>query len=639
MQTAAISYRVADFLKSYPPFQFMDETDLLALAAHGRVKFHEVDEYLCWQDAVPGPYVFVVQQGAVSLWETTNGQEYLRDIRGAGDMVGIERFAGAEKYLFSAKATSDVVVYALNAADFEAMLAKYAEAGRYIASQASVAADYQGAGPQPSAHQLFVHDLAGDRPPLACHATDTIRDAARRMSRYGARAIAVVDGSQNLLGMITSDAVLRWVAEDGDLAIPVRTLMHRDVCVIPSHATVSQCVLAMADAKAEVAALTEDGSPCGRLLNLIGANDLAPAFGDQPTQILRDIPHAHDTASLRRLAQRSRAFALDQLRSPGALDWLARFVNRIDMSVLRRVLDLTGAAARVDGCWVFYGAAGRGELLSAVMPQIAVILPDGEDASHAASAYRDVIKSLEDCGYLSLPADATELSFACANLSEWTRRFTGWVRNPVLTQVYQARPLFDLHPVYRRERLWQSLATGVKADIQAEKNFVRLLAHDCMASFPPLTFFRDAVVEETGEHTHVFHLETNALLPLVDVGRVFGLAAGRGLGGSTLERFALAKTLLPEHESIFREASETLRVVLYHQARAGIRQHSDGADLEPALLSRHDRQVLKNGFRSIHRLLEFSAECRWLDIQGLHLQALDADGLHPRIHIEASGAA
>ena len=49
METAAISYRVADFLKKHPPFNAIDEADLLALAARGRVRFHEPNEYILWQ--------------------------------------------------------------------------------------------------------------------------------------------------------------------------------------------------------------------------------------------------------------------------------------------------------------------------------------------------------------------------------------------------------------------------------------------------------------------------------------------------------------------------------------------------------------------------------------------------------------
>ena len=90
------------------------------------------------------------------------------------------------------------------------------------------------------------------------------------------------------------------------------------------------------------------------------------------------------------------------------------------------------------------------------------------------------------------------------------------------------------------------------------------------------------------------------------------MAAHTALGTSTRERFASARTLLPEHESIFRDASETLRILLWQQARIGIDQGTDGSELSPALLSRHDRHVLRSGFRSILQLLEFTADSTWL---------------------------
>jgi len=53
--------------------------------------------------------------------------------------------------------------------------------------------------------------------------------------------------------------------------------------------------------------------------------------------------------------------------------------------------------------------------------------------------------------------------------------------------------------------------------------------------------------------------------------------------------------------------------VLWQQGRVGISQGTDGAELPPALLSRHDRHVLKSGFPVIHRLVEFAADSDWLD--------------------------
>ena len=111
----------------------------------------------------------------------------------------------------------------------------------------------------------------------------------------------------------------------------------------------------------------------------------------------------------------------------------------------------------------------------------------------------------------------------------------------------------------------------------------------------------------------MFQLQRSALGPLVDVGRVFGLDAGNVLGTSTLERFGMARRLLPDGEEIFRDAAETLRDVLWQQGRIGVSQGTDGAELPPALLSRHDRHVRKGGFRSILRLIEYTADWKWLE--------------------------
>ena len=118
METSAIRHRVADFLKQHPPFTAMDDVDLVALAANGRVRFYEANEFLQWQGEPHKVHVFVIQQGTVSLWDEQHGEAELRDVRGAGDLLGVEQFNGARSVLLSARSTSDVVVYGFPADDF-----------------------------------------------------------------------------------------------------------------------------------------------------------------------------------------------------------------------------------------------------------------------------------------------------------------------------------------------------------------------------------------------------------------------------------------------------------------------------------------------------------------------------------------
>jgi CBS domain-containing protein len=311
---------------------------------------------------------------------------------------------------------------------------------------------------------------------------------------------------------------------------------------------------------------------------------------------------------LRELNQRARALTLEYLTSAAAVEWLARLMHLIDGAIVGRILAMIGGD-RLPGCWCFCGSSGRGESLTKLAPHVLVLLADGEDAVNARDVYDHVIDSLEECDYLprALPRDRAS---CVANVHEWAVRYREWIRDPVMQQMSRARTLFDLRPVLGPRSLWQQIDAVVAEHVDRE--FLHVLANDCLASLPPLTFFQDAVVDSDGEHLATFRLEHSALRPLVDVGRVFAMAAGKALGRSTLERFATARALLPEREKIFREAADTFRVVLWQQGRVGISQGTSGADLPPALLSRHDRHVLKAGFRSIHRLLEFTAERAWL---------------------------
>jgi CBS domain-containing protein len=240
-----------------------------------------------------------------------------------------------------------------------------------------------------------------------------------------------------------------------------------------------------------------------------------------------------------------------------------------------------------------------------------MIVDDDHDRARSLDTHRRVQDSLLECGYLPDVDSPFEPSFYAASLAEWGQRYGDWVRDPVLKEMYAARPLFDLSPVRGDQALWHKLEATVMGAVNPD--FLFIVANDCMASLPPLTFFRDAVIDESGAETAVFRLEHSAVMPLADVGRVFGIAAKKVMGSSTLQRFGMARTLLPEHESIFREAAETMRIVLWQQGRIGISQGTGGAELPPALLSRYDRQVLKSGFRSILRLLEFTADPKWLE--------------------------
>ncbi len=597
MHTAAIPYRVADFLKQHPPFQFMDEAELVALAARGRVKFHESDEYICWQSSAHTPFVYVIQQGSVSLWDESLNPPTLRDIRSTGDIIGTERFHGSPVSLYSAKTASEVVVYALHAADLEPLLARYPEAALYVGAYSAVTAGYVAPGKRPPPHQTTLADLACDRAPVLCPTSTPIREAARILNESGAHALALMDGDR-IAALLTPADLLPWIAAGAaDPGQPVHNIARAVPIPVAPQTLVSDCTLAIAESGVSAAVLTADGSPFSAIQRIVSVASLAPVFGDHPIAIVEEVTTAPSIESLRVLNARAHNWILDNLSAPPALDWLASWADLVNRRILERLVAITGLH-HPGQLICFYGAAGRQERLTSVAPRIAIMGPASESLDDA----------LGECGYL------TPEPIVFASVEEWKQRFSAWIRDPIGTQVYDKRPFFDLRPVLGPLSLFTELENHVKGELRAEPTFLRILANDCLSALPPLTFFRDLVVEESGEQTETFRIEKSALEPLADVARAFSLAAGIPLGASTRERFDQACQLLPEQASIFREASDTMRLVLYYQATAGLRLGTNGAELPLSILSRQDRQMLKSGFRSIHKLLEFTASGDWMDV-------------------------
>jgi len=607
METSAISYRVADFLKQHPPFTAIDEADLIALADFGRVRFFAADEFVMWQGEPHKAHVFVIQQGTVSLWDERDGRAELRDVRGPGDLVGGERFTGERACLYTAQATTDVVIYGFPVNDFEAVLEKYPYAAQFVAALGTIGSDFQRTDEHADPRLRFLHEVAG--PLLTCQAHETATDAARRLTESRVEAVAVVDGEARLTGLVTADLLLSWVA-DGR-AGSNQPLSEMDVvqpATVGPDASLVDGALAMADHGA--VAMTADGSPGGRLLTVVTTRDLTRGFGDHPAAILPEIRRSADLPGLRALNHRARSCALKYLTSAASTDWVVRFLQRVDQEILARVLALTAPRDAGD-CWCVYGRSGRAESTTATMPRLLAIQAPDTREGDLADDYARVVAALGECGYLPGPEAPFAVSFYVAGLAEWQRRYDAWMRNPVIEGMQRNRALFDLRPVRGDAALSSRVGETVNAAV--DRDIVQILAHDCLADLPPLTFYEGAVIEHSGDRAATFHLQRNVLQPLVDLGRVFGMAARTVMGTSTLERFARARRLLPEHEAIFREASDALRIVLWQQGRVGISQGTTGSELPPAVLSRHDQYLLKSAFPVIQRLLEFTAQPTWLD--------------------------
>ena len=665
MRTSTINYRVADFLKRFPPFEFLDEPELLELASHGRVKMHQRGEALFWEGREPGPFVFVIQQGTVRLVNDTDDGEELRDILGAGELLGVGRFLGRDTYPYTARAASDVVVYCLEARDLERLIDVHNDVARYLEATGSVRVRHGAERPDDAGRrrQSWIEQTGPARPPTwieqtgparppswieqtgparppswieqtgpagavitrrlsTCGPGTTIKAAARQMAAEGRDALVVVDADRLALGVVTTDDFRDHVAT-ARVAPDARidAIMQAAPPTASPNGRVGDYLLVMMQAGVELAAVTADGTTGTPVEGLVTSRDLVVRHGADPAGLALDLRRAPSFSELAALHGRIRGLVVEQLVDAASLGWLLPAVGELHGALVRRVVELATADCVADGlapleldtCWLHFGSAGRQELLTAHDADYGLVYADPPTGAEAqARAQVDALTErvgtgLRAAGFRmssgSRPVDP--LSW-CQPRSVWTERFSGWIHDPVRQQIYLARALFDLRGLAGPSPLVRSLHRHLVVELDRTDAFIPVLANDTLSNQPPLTFFEGLVVDDEERTTSHLDIVRSALGPLTDIARVFALDAADVETVSTYRRLEQAAARHSEHRAVLEEAAEAFRIALFHRARAGLRAGHDGALIDPASLTRYERTVLKSAFRAVTGLLELT---------------------------------
>ena len=634
LKTATIAFRVADFLRRYPPFQYLADSELLQLVGGGRVIFHEDGELVFEQGRRRAPHIYVIQQGVVRLLEAHAHGETLRDVRGEGDLLGIGRYRGTIEHTYTARTETDVILYALPADLFLELVRHHPRASRFLAAYFSAAMMPPG---------LEVQQVRGDelrlggRPvdwmarrvedlpePVICGDDASLREVAARLAERGNAGGAVITNACGApLGIITRRMLSDQVAS-GLLSpdAPARELMQPAKVAVAPGLDAGQYLMRMLERQTDILPLTVDGRLGGRCIGLLSRQDLARVEGAAALAIVEDMANAKQIGELAQLRARGQAVIAAGLSGPEALRWLAPMAAAFDSAVLRRVVELVeGALAKegvacpgLDHCWVFFGSAGRSELLTLYDLDHGLVYDDpAPDQRRPARGYflelgRRVSAALAACGFVTTAkAIVAGHQSACRSVGEWERAFSHWISDPVESSVYRATSFFDLRPVHGDCRLVERLERHIHAEEARSSAFVPLLVSDSMANLPPLTFFRGLVIDDDGGYTEVLDLQRATLQPIVDIARALALDRGYGQSAMTLERL---RALVPENDAaaaLIEEAAAAFRNALYHRARTGLTTGTDGSRVDPSKLTRLEQNLLKSGFRTVLRLMEYMA--------------------------------
>jgi CBS domain-containing protein len=602
--SATAAPEVTRFLQEHPPFDALGAGELDRVAAAAEVEVHRAGATIFSQGAEPVDHLRVVRAGAVEI--VFDGR--VLDLLGEGELFGHASMLSGLPTGFEARAGEDTVCYRIPAEVAQEPLSR--PAGLRFIARSLLEPWAEGAGATVSEPRLDpplqpVGALIRSVPVL-CGPETSIREAAEKMTAAHSTS-AIIDLGDGSLGILTDrDLRTRVVANGltGDAAVSVAMSAPAYTCSPDRLGT--DVLLDMLDRGFRHFPVV---SATGQVLGVVEEIDLVAAQTRSPFFLRWRIGQAGSVDELIDASRELRPMVIalhDARVSPANV---AAVYSVVVDSLTRRMLDLVIAGApdlEVDFAWLALGSQARREALPSSDVDSAIVWsgssdkPDIRARLHAIGQV--VVGNLQECGLHpdEHGATASDIRFV-RSLESWQRAVRSWIDDPTQEKaLVLASVLVDSRPV------WGIHSGTAVADsfrlAPSNPSLLRLMARFALTHRPPTGFFRGLVVESTGEHRGRLDLKQGGMLPIVDLARWAGMAAGV-TSASTSERLRAGAAGGSLSESQARTLEDALTLITDLRVSHQVEQLRAGEEpddfVNPATLTGLTRSYLREAFRAV----------------------------------------
>ncbi|MGD1959053.1 MAG: DUF294 nucleotidyltransferase-like domain-containing protein [Fulvivirga sp.] len=614
-----IASRVADFLKLYPPFDGLEQADLDILSEAVAVKYFSAEDYVFHQGDEKLELLYIVKEGVVHLERQEDDQISLVDICDEGDLFGVRAMLTGKPYVFHARCSEECLIYGVPIALFKPLLEKQSSVALSFAAglaggQTLLSAETKSIPLQDSGSLLNWNRplTPPERPLIAAAPEDPIQNVAMLMNEQNVGSVVICTGDE-IVGIVT-DTDFRKKVGTGEVVLgsPVSKIMSKNVVTMPVGKPLSSYLLQMLKSKIRHICITKDGYPIG----MLSERDLMAAQQNHPVALAYAMEEANSRSELAVLRNRADGLIQFYLEQNVSMTLTSSLTTHINDVLIRRSIELSLEDMKdeygeppVQFCWLSLGSEGREEQLIRTDQDNAVLFADVESerfeevqgyfiklASHVNSV-------LESAGFENCPADMmASNSKWCQPLSVWRNYFNGWIKEPAEKALMLSTIFFDFRSVYGSVDLEEQLKSYISEAIVDERIFLNFLAKNALKNPAPLGFFKNFMVERSGEHENEFDIKARAMMPLVDIARVLSLDHGRLEETNTMKRYAFLADREPKKKELYLQAADAYVYLMRFRAQHAFKYGGSGRYVSINKLNKLDRQILRNTFEPIDRL-------------------------------------
>jgi CBS domain-containing protein len=621
---------VIAFLKKVPPFQFLDDDNLHAVARNLFMEFYPKDIVILRQDGPPSDSLRIIKKGGVKVsMVSEDGSEVVIDYRGEGDTFGFLSLVGQDRVRSNITAVDDTICYLLG----KEMLLKLLDSQRsfaeyFLKSHITKYIDrtYQEMQDKSvfygGSDRLLFTTRVGDmaiKEVVSTQSETTIREASRIMSENRISSIVIMN-SHNLPAGIVTDRDLREkvVAKDRSVQEPVKNIMSTTLIRVDARDYCFEAVLKMIKYNIHHILVIKDGALVGVITN----HDLMMLQGTSPLSLTKDIESQQAIDSLVHVSKKINSIVGLLLKEGAKASNITKIITEINDRLVRKVLEFAErklGKPPVSYCWIVFGSEGRKEQTFKTDQDNALIYADPASDAEAEKvekyfeAFTETVRDgLLLCGFPPCPANymASNPQWR-QSLKVWKKYFSNWIAMPTSEALIHSLAFFDFRPLYGDVALADSLRDALISMLKDQRVFLGYLANMAIKNTPPIGFFKSFVVDKSGEHKDELNLKIKGLAPLIDLIRLFALEKGIR-ETSTLERIEILRNVhafVEEYADDFEHAFEFMMLLrIHHQyQQLNLGQTPDNF-INPNRLSNLEKRSIKEAFQIITKVQDLTIE-------------------------------
>lgn len=616
---------VLDFLRNTLPFNELGQETLEELSKNATIDFFPKGALILEQDKTEIPHLYLIQKGGVKLYlRDESGAVTLKDFRGEGAVFGALGIIRGAKASLNVEAVEDTFCFLIDKNVFLRIVQNDPRLSQYYLKSFSESYVYrsfselrrQKLTPK-SEGSLFLFSVpVADmikRDVESAPGTYTVQKAAEYMARHKIGSLLVEDAKGIIRGIITDkDLRSKVVAQGLEYRTPLREIMSSPVRTISGDAVCFDALMAMMTHKIHHLAVEEGG----KIVGVVTSHDIMLLQGQSPLYLFQEILAQSSFEGLYEASRQVPTVVRPLIEEGGKANNITRVFTVLNDLILDRLLTLLleqMGPPPLPFCWLLMGSEGRKEQTFRTDQDNALIYADPQNEAEAAAAKdyfekfsEQAIEHLVKCGFPRCQGGIMASNPQWRQpFSTWCDYFDRWISVPEPTEVLHSTIFFDFRAGYGDTTLAERLRDHLTDKLQGREVFFRHLAGDCVSSRPPLSFFRNFIVERDGEHKNRLDIKARGLVPLWDFARLMALRHGVR-ETNTLQRLKAVAEAGHISDDLYRKAREAyefqMQLRLVHQLKMVEEGKTPNNYIDPVELTDLEKQTLKGAFSVIASL-------------------------------------